>query len=100
MGKKKTPMEDYEDVLHRQLQDKEFAREYAALGKEYELAAEFILLRRERKLTQAEVARRAGTSQPAIARLESGTYRNLSLSFLRRVARVLKAEPEVHLKRV
>jgi DNA-binding XRE family transcriptional regulator len=99
MGKK-TPMEDYEDVLHRQLQDKEFAREYAALGKEYELAAEFILLRRERKLTQAEVARRAGTSQPAIARLESGTYRNLSLSFLRRVARVLKAEPEVHLKRV
>ena len=100
MGKKKIPMEEYEDVLRRQLEDREFAEEYEALGKEYELAAEFIRLRKERKLTQAEVARRAGTSQPAIARLESGTYRNLSLSFLRRVAKVLRAEPEVHLKRL
>jgi len=100
MGKKKVMMESFESVLRRQMQDKEFAQEYAALGKEYELAAEFIVLRKERKMTQAEVARRAGTSQPAIARLESGTYRNLSLSFLRRVARVLKAEPEVHLRRV
>jgi DNA-binding XRE family transcriptional regulator len=100
MSKKKIPMEDYENVLRRQLRDKEFAAEYEALAKEYELASEFIRLRKERKLTQAELARRAGTSQPAIARLESGTYRNLSLSFLRRVAKVLKAEPEVHLRRI
>jgi DNA-binding XRE family transcriptional regulator len=90
----------FEDVLRRELRDKEFAAEYEALGKEYELAKEFVRLRKAHKLTQAELARRAGTSQPAIARLESGTYRNLSLSFLRRVAGALRAVPEVRLRRL
>jgi DNA-binding XRE family transcriptional regulator len=90
----------FEDVLRREMRDKEFAAEYEALGKEYELAKEFVRLRKAQKLTQAELARRAGTSQPAIARLESGTYRNLSLSFLRRVAGALRAVPEVRLRRL
>ena len=90
----------FEDVLRRQMQDKDFAAEHEALEREYELAKAFIRLRKAHKLTQAELARRAGTSQPAIARLESGTYRNLSLSFLRRVAGVLRAVPEVRLRRV
>jgi DNA-binding XRE family transcriptional regulator len=68
--------------------------------KEKELATEFIRLRKEQNLTQEELARRAGTSQPAIARLESGNYHNLSLSFIRRVARALNASPEIHLRRI
>ena len=90
----------FEDLLRRAMRDKEFAAEYEALGKEYELAKEFVRLRKAQKLTQAELARRAGTSQPAIARLESGTYRNMSLSFLRRVAGALRAVPEVRLRRI
>jgi len=95
----KVKVHDFDAVLRRQMRDPEFAKEYTALEEEYELAAEFMRLRKARNLTQAELARRAGTSQPAIARLESGTYRNLSLSFLRRVARVLDAVPEVHLRK-
>jgi len=90
----------FEDLLRRAMRNKEFAAEYEALGKEYELAKEFVRLRKAHKLTQAELARRAGTSQPAIARLESGTYRNMSLSFLRRVAGALRAVPEVRLRRI
>jgi len=90
----------FEDVLRQEMRDKEFAAEYESLEKEFELAKEFVSLRKACKLTQAELARRAGTSQPAIARLESGTYRSMSLSFLRRVAGVLRAVPEVRLRRI
>ena len=40
-----------------------------------------------------------GTSQPAIARLESGKYKNVSMSFIRKVAEALDAVPELHLKK-
>lgn len=88
----------YETFLQEQLKDEEFRREYEALEEEFTIAKEVIELRLRHKLTQKELAERVGTSQPAIARLESGNYRNLSLSFLRRVAQALDAVPEVHLK--
>ena len=50
------------------------------------------------KMTQKELAEKVGTSQPAIARLESGNYKNVSLSFIRRLALALNAVPEIHLK--
>lgn len=89
----------YEEVLQEELQNDEFRREYDGLEEEFTLAAEVIELRKQRKLTQRELAERTGTSQPAIARLESGNYKNLSLSFLRRVAKALNAVPEVHLRK-
>ena len=58
-----------------------------------------ILLRKTKNLTQKELAKLAGTSQPAIARLESGNYKNLSLSFIRKVAEALGAIPEIHLRK-
>jgi predicted transcriptional regulator len=50
-------------------------------------------------MTQKELAKRAGTSQPAIARLESGKYTNITMSFLRKIGKALNAEPEIHFKR-
>ncbi len=91
---------DFNDLLKNQMKNKEFAKEYEALAKEYTLAKEFIKLRKEQNLTQTELARLAGTSQPAIARLESGNYKNLSLSFIRKVARALHAFPEIHIKKI
>jgi DNA-binding Xre family transcriptional regulator len=88
----------YEDLLAQELKDPEFKREYEALEDEFTLAREIVALRKDRNLTQKELAERIGTSQPAIARLESGNYKNLSLSFLRRVAKALNAVPEVHLR--
>ena len=89
----------YQDFLNEQLKDNEFREEYEALEEEFTLAEEVIRLRTQNKLTQKELAERTGTSQPAIARLESGNYKNLSLSFLRRVAKALNAVPEVHLRK-
>src|SRR5207249_5012418 len=40
-------------------------------------------------LTQADLARRVGTRQPAIARIEDADYRGHSLGLLSRIARAL-----------
>jgi predicted transcriptional regulator len=91
---------DFEEYKNEQLKDPELKKEYDALEKEFELAKEIIRLRKEMNLTQKELAKKAGTSQPAIARVESGSYKNVSLSFLRKIAHVLGAEPEIHLKKI
>jgi len=46
-------------------------------------------LRRDQKLTQAQLAKRAQVSQSYIVRLEQGGKRNPSLTVLRRLAKAL-----------
>ena len=89
----------YADFLKQQLRNPKVRKEYDALEGEFALAKEIIELRIRKKLTQKQLAQQIGTSQPAIARIESGSYQNVSLSFLRRVADALGAVPEIHLKR-
>ena len=88
----------YNDFLKERLKDPKVKKEYDSSREEFELAKEVIELRKRHKLTQKELAEQIGTSQPAIARLESGNYKNVSLSFLRRLAEALNAVPEIHLK--
>jgi predicted transcriptional regulator len=88
----------YDDFLEEQLSDPEIPDGYNELEEEFTIAREVTALRRKYNFTQKELAERVGTSQPAIARLESGHYRNLSLSFIRRIARALNAVPEVHIR--
>jgi len=91
---------DYNEVLSRELDDPVFRQVYEDLEEEFAVAREIIQLRKARGWTQRELAERAHTSQPAIARLESGNYRNLSLSFLRKLGKALGAVPIVHMQPV
>ena len=91
---------NYRDLLSENLKNEEFKTEYSKLEEEFTIAKEVIKLRKKMKMTQAELAKKAGTSQPAIARLESGEYRNISLSFINRIAEALNAKPEIHLRHV
>lgn len=52
--------------------DPEYVREYDALEREFSLASAVIGARTRAGLTQAQLAERMGTSQSAVARLESG----------------------------
>jgi len=90
---------NFEDLLSKELKDPAFKKEFNSLEEEFILAKEVILLRKANDLTQKELAKLAGTSQPAIARLESGSYKNLSLSFISKVADALGAIPEIHLRK-
>lgn len=49
-------------------------------------------------LTQSELARRVGTRQPSIARLEDADYRGHSLGLLNRIARALDLALSVRLQ--
>ena len=89
---------DFDKYLEAQLKRPEFREAYEELEEEYELAKQIIKFRLSRKLTQAQLAKLVGTSQPAIARLESGNHRNLTLGFLARVARALDLRPEMRFR--
>jgi predicted transcriptional regulator len=62
----------YKVFKARMLADPEVRREYDALKSEFAIASELIRARMRAGLSQAELAERMGTSQSAIARLESG----------------------------
>lgn len=87
-------MKKYTLFKNRLLKNKRIRREYDALGPEFEVIALLIRKRIERGFTQRELARRIGTKQSAVSRLESGTY-NPSLSFLFKVADALNARLKV-----
>ncbi|MFH0920701.1 MAG: helix-turn-helix domain-containing protein [Fibrobacterota bacterium] len=90
----------YKSLLKRELKNPEFRKEYDALENEFELAKEIISLRLKAGLTQKELADMVHTSQPAIARLESGHYTKASMSFLSRIGKVLGAIPEIHFRKL
>ncbi|RJO74425.1 MAG: XRE family transcriptional regulator [Myxococcales bacterium] len=73
------------------LKDPEVAAAYAEMGPEFEMIASLIELRRERGLSQEELAEAVGTRQPAIARIESGRYKGMSVATLEKLAKALKA---------
>ena len=91
---------DSKEFLKKQLKNIKFKEEYHLLEEEFEIAKDVIRLRKDANLTQKELAELAGTSQPAIARLESGNYQNVSLKFLRKIGNALGAFPEIHFKKI
>lgn len=84
----KVRLESFEVLKRRMLKNKAFREEYERLGPEFAVIEMIIEKRIKEGLTQAELARRAGTKQSAIARLESGTY-NPTISFLQKIAEAL-----------
>ena len=82
-------------LTHKQLKAQALKRpeikaEYDLLEEEFAIVDEFLKLRTAAGLTQAEVARRMGTTQSAIARLESGRGKNApTLATLRKYAHAL-----------
>ena len=60
------------EFMAKSLADPEVKREFDALEQEFAIASELIRARTRAGLSQADLAQRMGTSQSAIARLESG----------------------------
>lgn len=62
----------FEEIEAQLLANPRVKVEYDALAPEFEISAELLRARLRAGLSQAELAARMGTSQSAIARLESG----------------------------
>ena len=91
---------DFKVLLRKKMKSPSFRKEWESNSDEFELAKTIIHLRIKAGMTQKDLARKVGTSQPSIARLESGNYHNLSLSFLRRVGSALHVKPRVEFQKL
>ena len=80
----------WRDFKRGLMQDSDFAKEYEALGPEYELAKSILTLRLKKGLTQKELATKMKTTQSVVSRLESGMAKP-SLATLERLAEALDA---------
>ncbi len=78
------------------LTDAEANAEYERLGPIFAVVGEMVEARQSAGLTQAELARRMGTSQSVIARLESARHMP-TFDLISRYARALNRRIEVHL---
>ena len=82
-------MRTWNSLKKEWLKDPAFKKEYNKLEGRYALIDKVIGARIKKKLTQAQLAKRAGTKQSAIARLESGNI-NPSLNFMEKIATALE----------
>lgn len=81
-------MKNYDDFKRELLKNKALKKSYDELESEFQLAKILIEKRLVRKMTQKQLAVRAGTKQSAISRLESGSS-NPSFDFLQKIALAL-----------
>ena len=88
----------FEDAKREALRDPKFRKAYDALQPKYDIIRAILDARNKKGMTQADIARRAGTTQSAIARFESGRS-NPTLDFASRLSSAVGAKLEIRLIR-
>ena len=78
---------DYSELRREALKDPEVKREYDLLGPEYDAIGKIIELRIKNKMTQKQMAKKLGTKQSAISRLEKSLI-NPTLYSLAKIASI------------
>jgi DNA-binding XRE family transcriptional regulator len=97
--KRKIKLGRFEDLLKENLKDPKFMKAYQSERRSLFLAYRILALREKLGLTQKDLARRMGTSQQAVARLESGHYEGFTLKTLESVAEALGAELVIDIRK-
>ncbi|HEV2134950.1 MAG TPA: helix-turn-helix transcriptional regulator [Terracidiphilus sp.] len=88
------------EMHKRWMKEPKYRKAYHALEDEFAIARAVIAARKRAGLTQTELARRMGTTQPAVTRMESGRVQP-SLRTLQRLAKatgsrlLIKFEPRL-----
>ena len=78
------------------LKNDEVQKELKRNEAEYKIIEEIIMARKEKNLTQKDLAKIIGTRQSNISRFERGNY-NPSLEFLNKIANAMGKELEVRI---
>lgn len=89
-------MSDFQQIVEEQLANPAIAREYFRIMPYYRLADQLLLLRKQRRMTQQELAEKAGTTQAVVSRIESASVRP-SLETAIRLAEALGAVVDLRL---
>lgn len=87
----------FKEDLTKRLRDPEFRKAWEEPTSDpyLDTAFEIIKARKEKRLSQKTLARKIGTSQQAVARLESPHYKGRSLRTLEKIAQALNKKLEI-----
>ena len=90
-------IKSFEETLAEEMKDAEFRQEFLKTQQELELLDKIIQTRRQLGLTQQTIAERMGTSQSAVARIETGLLsgRLPSLTSLQKYANAVGKQLEI-----
>ncbi|MFQ5685136.1 MAG: helix-turn-helix transcriptional regulator [Candidatus Scalindua sp.] len=90
---------DLDKHIEKHLEDKEFKIYFDRVDAKRKIAQEIVVLRNIHHLTQTELARKIGTKQQVISRLENPTDKRLpSLVFLDKIAHAFEKKLVISLQ--
>ncbi len=90
-------MNEFKQFLKEELlNDKVFRKEWDRTAPRYQVIKQILKLRHHNNLTQKELAKKIGTTQAVISRIENGNV-NISIDFLIRIAKAFRKELEIKL---
>jgi DNA-binding XRE family transcriptional regulator len=87
---------DFQEYLTGKLKDKKIRKYYDAYGKQLEVAYQILKIRKEKKLSQAYLAKKLGTRQSNVARMEAGKQ-NFSTELLLKISQALDCRLKIEL---
>ena len=85
---------NFRDFHNEQMKDPEFRKAYDDLEVEFQIINDLIRKRIKNDISQKELARKIGSDQATISRLETGNY-NPSIKFLKKVAEAVGGKLKV-----
>jgi len=85
---------DFQEYLAEKLKNPKFKKYYDEYGKQLEIAYQILKLRRQKGMSQAELAKKVGTRQSDIARMESG-QQNFTTDTLQKIASAFKCDLKI-----
>ena len=87
-----------EEHIAEHMKDPEFKKAWHDLDPEFELIESMVKAREKVGLTQAELAKKIGTKQPALSRLERGGFSKATVETLKKIAKALDAKLVIKLQ--
>lgn len=89
---------DFREYLNERLKNRKFRKYYDEYGKQLEIAYQILKLRKQKGISQLELAKKVGTKQSNIARMEAG-QQNFSIDTLEKIASAFKRELKIEFVR-
>jgi len=85
---------DFQIYLAERLKNPRVRKYYNEYGKQLEIAYQILQLRRQKKISQAKLAKKLGTTQSNIARMEAG-QQNFTTDTLQKIASIFRRKLKI-----
>ncbi|MBI4050741.1 MAG: helix-turn-helix transcriptional regulator [Candidatus Doudnabacteria bacterium] len=85
---------DFQSYLKEQLKNPKFKKYYYEYGKQLEIAYQILQLRKQTGMSQSKLAKKLGTTQSNIARIETG-QQNFTTATLQKIAEAFDREVRI-----